>query len=98
MIQTNEIENTGYNKYQSFINKFIYSDFYIALVCFVIFIGWVTKCAPVGITGAVILACLALLGANDILPFTINFFSAVLLVFSSNFRSEEHTSELQSQR
>lgn len=85
MIQTNEIENTGYNKYQSFINKFIYSDFYIALVCFVIFIGWVTKCAPVGITGAVILACLALLGANDILPFTINFFSAVLLVFSSNF-------------
>lgn len=85
MTQSNVIGNTGYNKYQSFINKFVYSDFYIALVCIVVFIGWATKCAPFGITGAVILACLALLGANDILPLTVNIFSAVLLIFSSNF-------------
>ncbi|MDE6869378.1 MAG: O-antigen ligase family protein [Clostridia bacterium] len=85
MTQSNVIGNTGYNKYQSFINKFVYSDFYIALVCIVIFIGWATKCAPFGITGAVILACLALLGANDILPLTVNLFSAVLLVYSYDF-------------
>ncbi len=54
---------TGYNNYQSFIKKFVYTDFYLALVCLVVFIGWVTKCAPLGITGAVILACLALLDA-----------------------------------
>lgn len=85
MTLTNIIEKTGYNKYQSFINKFIYTDFYLALVCIVVFIGWVTKCAPFGITGAVVLACLALLGANDILPLTVNFFSAVLLVYSYDF-------------
>ncbi len=75
---------TGYNNYQSFIKKFVYTDFYLALVCLVVFIGWVTKCAPLGITGAVILACLALLDADDILPLTVNLFSAVLLVYSSN--------------
>ncbi|MDE7071673.1 MAG: O-antigen ligase family protein [Clostridia bacterium] len=76
---------TGFNNYQSFIKKFVYTDFYLALVCLVVFLGWVTKCAPLGITGAVILACLALLGADDILPFTVNIFSTVLLVYSYDF-------------
>ena len=89
MIQAKVIEekkNIGFfEKYQSFVRKFVYTDFYLALVCIFTFIGWITKCAPFGITCAVVLACLALLGADDILPLTINIFSAVLLVFSSSF-------------
>ena len=91
MVQPKVIENENekniglLEKYQSFVSKFVYTDFYLALVCVVVFLGWITKCAPLGITGAVILACFALLGADDILPLTVNIFSAVLLVYSYDF-------------
>lgn len=87
MTQANTLEKnkSGFTSYQNFIRKFVYTDFYIALVCIVVFIGWVTKCAPLGITGAVILACLTLLGADDILPLTVNIFSSVLLIYSYGF-------------
>lgn len=89
MVQPKAIENTkniGFlEKYQSFVSKFVYTDFYLVLVCIFTFIGWISKCAPFGITCAVVLFCLALLGADDILPLTINIFSAVLLIFSDKF-------------
>ena len=75
----------GYGKYESAIKKFVYTDFYLILVCACVFVGWVSKCAPLGITLAVGLACITLLGADDILPLTVNLFSAVLLVYSYNF-------------
>lgn len=70
---------------KDFIKKFVYTDFYLALVCLVVFIGWVTKCAPFGITAAVVLACTALLCVDDILPLTVNIFSSVLLIYSYDF-------------
>ena len=70
---------------KNFIKKFVYTDFYPAFVCLTVFIGWATKCAPFGITAAVILACLALLCVDDILPLTVNLFSAVLLIYSYDF-------------
>ncbi|MDE6276256.1 MAG: O-antigen ligase family protein [Clostridia bacterium] len=88
MIQPKVIENKkniGFEKYQSFVSKFVYTDFYLALVSIVVFVGWITKCAPLGITGLVVLSCLALLGSDDILPLTINIFSGVLLIYSDKF-------------
>lgn len=76
---------TGYEKYQSFVKKFIYSDFYLAFVAIVALLGWYSENAAFGITASVIIAGLALLAADDVLPFTINFFSAVLLVYSYDF-------------
>lgn len=77
--------NTIYKRYKDFFSKFVYTDFYLALVCIIVFTGWVTKCAPLGITLAVAISCMTLLAADDVLPLTVNFFSATLLVYSHNF-------------
>lgn len=87
MTQTKFVDNIKnvYKKYQDFVGKFVYTDFYLALVCIFTYIGWATKCAPLGITIAVAIACIALLAIDDILPLTVNLFSAALLVYSFNF-------------
>ena len=77
--------NTIYKRYKDFFSKFVYTDFYLALVCIIVFTGWITKCAPLGITLTVTISCMTLLAADDALPLTVNFFSATLLVYSHNF-------------
>ncbi|MDE7216134.1 MAG: O-antigen ligase family protein [Clostridia bacterium] len=76
---------SGYRHYENAIKKFVYTDYYLILLCVCVFFGWYFKCAPFGITAAVVLACITLLGADDILPLTVNLFTAVLLVYSYNF-------------
>lgn len=74
----------GYNKYEQFVRKFVYSEYYLILVSLVTFLGWVTKCAPFGLSAAILIICLVLLGTDDILPLTINIFGAMLLIYSED--------------
>ena len=77
---------TKLGEFKSLVNKnFLYTDFYLALVSIVVFIGWISQSTPVAFTGAIILACFTLLVADDILPLTINLFSACLLLHSAKF-------------
>ena len=73
---------TGYTKYESFIRKFVYTDYYLILVSLLTYIGWVSKCTPFGITAAVLLMCAVLLGSDDVLPLSINMFGAMLVIWS----------------
>ena len=74
----------GYEKYEEIIKKFVYTDYYLLLVAVVTFIGWVTQCAPFGISALIMIACLVLLGSDDILPLTINIFGAMLVVYTDD--------------
>ncbi|MDE7078699.1 MAG: O-antigen ligase family protein [Clostridia bacterium] len=74
-----------YRKVDSLIKKFLYTDYYLILVCAIVFFGWYSRCAPFGFTAAVVIACIALLFADDILPLTVNLFSAVLIIYSQDF-------------
>ena len=84
MSQSNNLQKAkvGFEKYQQFVKKFAYSDFYLLLVSVVIFIGWATKSSIFGIGALTIISCLVLLAADDVLPLCINIFGAVLLVYS----------------
>ena len=73
----------GYSNYSQFMRKFIYTDYYLLLVSAITVIGWATKCAPFGISALTVIACLALLAADDVLPLTINIFGAMLVIYTS---------------
>ncbi|MDE6188664.1 MAG: O-antigen ligase family protein [Clostridia bacterium] len=75
----------GYNYTESIIKKFVFTDFYLILVCAAVFIGWATKCAPFGLGSIILVSCIALLFADDILPLTVNLFSGVLAIYSYDF-------------
>ncbi len=77
----------GYKKYEEFIKKFVYTDFYLLLVAVATFIGWVTQCAPFGIGALTLIVCLVLLGSDDILPITINIFGAALVIYTDDVGS-----------
>ena len=47
----------GYGKYESAIKKFVYTDFYLILEAACVLERWVSKCAPLGITLAVVHHC-----------------------------------------
>lgn len=74
-----------YGRLESFMKKFLYTDYYLILVCALVFLGWFYKNAPLGFGSAVVLFCIALLFADDIMPLTVNIFSAVLLIYSQDF-------------
>ncbi len=73
----------GYSKFEQIIRKFVYSDFYLLLVSLILFLGWVTECAPFGISAMVVVTSIVLLGSDDILPLTVNIFGAALVIYTS---------------
>ena len=75
---------SGFSKYEQFVRKFIYTDYYLLLVAFFLFLGWVTRCAPLGLTMLILLSFAALIASEDILPFTINIFGAALIIYTSD--------------
>ena len=95
--------NTGYNKFQSAMRKILYTDYYLVTVSIVTFFGWLVGWlldqphlqqnpdsltrSPYGAVISVLIACAVLLTADDILPLTINIFSAALLVYSDNIQN-----------
>lgn len=76
----------AYGSFERIVKKFVYTDFYLILVCAVTLIGWACPSAPFGFTAAVVIACVAILAIDDALPLTVNLFSAVLLVYSTDFK------------
>ena len=79
-----------YNFTDKTVKKFIYTDFYLILVCACVFIGWYTQNVAFGFTSAVVIACIALLFSDDVLPLTVNLFSAIMLLFSVDFDDYTH--------
>lgn len=75
---------TFYTPFEKAVRRFVYTDWFLALISAVVFIAWVTKCAPFGFVALITIAVVALLGANDILPFTVCIFSGALMIYSDN--------------
>ena len=75
----------GYAQVESSIKKFVYTDFYLILVCALVFAGWATKCAPLGLGAIALFACITLLFCDDALVLTVALFGAVLTVYSYDF-------------
>lgn len=73
----------GYAKYEQFIKKFVYTDYYLLLITVISIIGWATKCAPVGVGILSVVAFLVLIGTDDALPLTANIFGAILVIYTN---------------
>lgn len=67
---------------ENFVKKFIYTDYYMWLILSIVFIGWVTKCAPFGFIALILVSSFVLLFADDLLPLLVNIFSAVLMIYT----------------
>ncbi len=72
----------GIEPVDRWMKKFIYTDFYMWLILAIVFIGWVTKCAPFGFIALILVSSIVLLFADDILPLLVNIFSAVLMIYT----------------
>ena len=66
----------------SFVKKFIYTDYYMWLILAIVFIGWVARSATFGFVALILTSCFVLLFADDILPLIVNILSAVLMIFT----------------
>ena len=66
---------------ENFVRKFIYTDYYMWLILAIVFIGWVTRCAPFGFVALILVSSFVLLFADDLLPLLTNIFGAVLMIY-----------------
>lgn len=71
-----------FRSFEERAQKFLYSDVYILLVLAIVFIAWVTQNATFGFVALILVSCFALVFADDILPLTVNIFSAVLMIYT----------------
>lgn len=71
-----------YHRYERFVRKFMFTEAYLCLISVILFVGWITECAPFGLGALIGVTCLMLLGADDFLPFTVNFFGAIMCIYS----------------
>ena len=71
----------GLGPVDSFVKKFIYTDYYMWLILAIVFIGWVTRCAPFGFVALILVSSFVLLFADDLLPLLVNICSAVLMIY-----------------
>lgn len=69
--------------FESKVRAFTYTDWYLILVCAITFAAWYLKCAPLGFIGLVVFSCFFLIFSDDFLPFLVNIFAAVLMIYSS---------------
>ena len=67
---------------EGFVNKAIYTDFYLWAVLAIVFVAWLTECAPFGFISLILVSAFVLIFANDILPLFANIFGAVLMIYT----------------
>lgn len=72
---------SGLATVENFVRKFIYTDYYMWLILAIVFIGWVTRCAPFGFVALILVSSFVLLFADDLLPLLVNICSAVLMIY-----------------
>lgn len=65
------------------MRKFITTDFYFIIVTAIVTAAWILQSAQLGFIGLIAISSIALLFADDIVPFTINIFGAVLMIYDS---------------
>lgn len=75
---------TALPAFEKKVRAFTYTDWYLILVCFIVFTAWIGQSAIWGFTGLILLTCFVLLTADDILPLTINIFAAVLMIYKAS--------------
>lgn len=76
-----------FHKIENKARPFLYSNWYILLICATVFIAWVTECAPFGFAALILISSAVLMLSDDILPLTVNIFAAALMIFSSDVSS-----------
>lgn len=72
----------GFKLVEEFVNKAIYTDYYIWTILAIVFIGWVTKCAPFGFVALILVSSFVLVFSRDILPLFANIFGAILMIYT----------------
>lgn len=65
------------------MRKFITTDFYFIIVMAIVTAAWILESAELGFIGLIAISSVALLFADDIVPFTANIFGAVLMIYDS---------------
>lgn len=69
---------------ECFVNKAVYTDYFIWTLLAISFIAWVTECAPVGIITIGIILSFVLAFSRDILPLFVSVFCASLMIYTKN--------------
>ena len=72
----------GFSVVENFVNKAIYTDYYLWVIMAIVFIAWVTECAPFGFVALVLVSSFVLIFSRDILPLFANIFGAVLMIYT----------------
>lgn len=72
----------GFSLVESFVNKAIYTDYYLWIIMAIVFIAWVTKCAPFGFVTLILVSSFVLIFSRDILPLFANIFGAILMIYT----------------
>ena len=75
----------GFNLAEKYVNKAVYSDFFLMALLLIIFITWVTECAPFGFITVSILLTVMLVFARDVLPFIGSLFASALMLYTKDF-------------
>lgn len=74
----------GFNLVENFVNKAIYTDYFILGLLLIAFITWVTECAPFGFLTLGLLLSFMLIFARDILPLMGSLFGAALMLYTKD--------------
>lgn len=71
----------GFYTAQKKTRSFLYTDAYILLVLAVVLIAWACQNATFGFVGLILISSVALVFSDDLLPLTVNAFSAMLMIY-----------------
>ena len=72
----------GFSAVERFVNKAIYTDYYLWTILAIVFIAWVTECAPFGFITLILVSSFVLVFSRDLLPLFANIFGAVLMIYT----------------
>lgn len=75
---------------ESKARKFLYTDAYILLVLAIVFIAWTCQNETFGFIALITVSCFALVFSNDIIPLTVNIFSAALMIYTGSVATFAH--------
>lgn len=83
IVSQGSVDNTP-SAFTRAVRKFLTTDFYFIIVTAIVTAAWVLESAELGFIGLIAVSSVALLFADDIMPFTVNIFGAVLMIFDSD--------------
>ena len=72
------------------VRKFLFTDAYYILVVAIVTLAWAIRSEELGFIGLIVVSSVALLFADDIMPFTVNIFAAFLMIYDSKVETFLH--------